>query len=69
MERLKFSKGGRFINWVGNQLGIDDRTQRQHELESALLLNEQIDKGLIKENQRVLLDETGKYIKKYYSCF
>ena len=64
MQRLGFSKGGKFINWVGNQLGIDDKTQRQHELEAALLLNEQVDKGLIKEDQRVLLDETGKYIKK-----
>ena len=69
MGRLGFSKGGKFINWVGNQLGIDDKTQRQHELEAALLLNEQIDKGLIPENQRVVLDETGKYIKESTPAF
>lgn len=69
MSRLTASRGGKFINWVGNQLGIDDKTQRQHELEAALLLNEQIDKGLISENQRVVLDETGKYIEKSTPAF
>jgi len=69
MSRLTASKGGDFMNWVGEKFGIDVKTQRQHELESALVLNEQIDKGLIPENQRVLLDETGKYIKKSTPAF
>ena len=69
MSRLTASKGGDFMNWVGEKFGIDVKTQRQHELESALVLNEQIDKGLIPENQRVVLDETGKYIKKTTPAF
>ena len=69
MSRLTASKGGDFMNWVGEKFGIDVKTQRQHELEAALLLNEQIDKGLISEDQRVVLDETGKYIKKTTPAF